>query len=112
MPDRTRAHPARKAARSAGLAYVSDDTMPGIRRQGAPGRFRYVSQSGKPVRDRTILRRIAELAIPPAWEAVWIAPAANAHLQATGRDARGRKQYRYHDAFAAIRDADKYAHLL
>jgi len=57
------------------------------------------------------LKRIRKLAIPPAWKNVWIAPFANAHLMATGRDARGRKQYRYHRDFAAVRDADKYAHL-
>src|SRR5689334_5321189 len=103
MPDRTTSmsRHARKAAHTAGLRYVSDEAIPGIRRQGRPGRFRYVSQSGKTVRDRAVLRRIAKLATPPAWESVWIAPSADAHLQATGRDARGRKQYRYHPAFAA-----------
>jgi DNA topoisomerase-1 len=63
------------------------------------------------VRDKSTLNRIKALVIPPAWKNVWIAPFANAHLMATGRDARGRKQYRYHPGFAAVRDADKYAHL-
>jgi DNA topoisomerase-1 len=104
--------PAKKAAGAAGLDYVSDTETAGIRRLGAPGRFRYVAPSGKKVRDRATIRRIRALAIPPAWRDVWIAPSSRAHLQATGRDARGRKQYRYHPQFAAMRDADKYAHLL
>jgi DNA topoisomerase I len=107
-----RPRPPGKAAQSAGLLYVSDEQSAGIRRKGPPGRFHYVGPGGKKVRDRATLRRIARLAIPPAWREVWIAPSARAHLQATGRDARGRKQYRYHAAFAAIRDADKYAHLV
>jgi DNA topoisomerase-1 len=101
-----------RAARSAGLRYVQDDQVNGISRTGAPGRFHYRLPSGKPVRDRATLKRIQALAIPPAWKQVWIAPSAHAHLQATGRDARGRKQYRYHAGFAAIRDADKFAHLV
>lgn len=101
-----------RAAQSAGLRYVQDEGVKGISRSGAPGRFRYRLPSGKSVRDRATLKRIRALAIPPAWRQVWIAPSADAHLQATGRDARGRKQYRYHAGFAAIRDADKYAHLI
>jgi DNA topoisomerase-1 len=100
------------AAQSAGLRYVLDEAQKGIRRAGAPGRFRYLLPSDKPVRDAATLKRIRMLAIPPAWNAVWIAPDADAHLQATGRDAKGRKQYRYHPDFAAIRDADKYSHLV
>lgn len=99
-----------EAAETAGLRYVSDDTD-GITRQGRPGRFRYRDGQGRPVRDSRILGRIRKLAIPPAWHNVWIAPHANAHLQATGRDAKGRKQYRYHADFIAIRDSAKYAHL-
>ena len=99
------------AAQSAGLLYISDGE-PGIARLGAPGRFRYRLPSGKPVGDKMVLKRIKSLAIPPAWRDVWIAPRADAYLQATGRDARGRKQYRYHPDFAAIRDATKYAHLV
>jgi DNA topoisomerase I len=99
------------AAHFAGLQYVSDD-MPGIARIGRNGHFRYRSTNGKPVRDRVILARIRSMAIPPAWRKVWIAPWPDAHLQATGRDARGRKQYRYHQEFAAIRDAAKFSHLV
>jgi len=102
---------AKLAARSAGLRYVSDEIVPGITRHGAPGHFYYRSPAGKPVRDKATLKRIRALAIPPAWKDVWIAPFANAHLMATGRDARGRKQYRYHPDFAAVRDGDKYARL-
>lgn len=104
--------PGRKAARSAGLRYVQDEQVKGISRQGPPKHFRYLSPAGKTVRDAATLKRIRTLAIPPAWKNVWIAPAPDAHLQATGRDAKGRKQYRYHPDFAAIRDADKYAHLV
>jgi len=99
-----------RAAKQAGLVYASD-AEPGISRLGRPGHFFYTGPSGKRVRDRATLKRIAGLAIPPAWRNVWIAPQANAHLAATGRDAKGRKQYRYHAAFAASRDADKYEHL-
>ncbi len=100
-----------KAAAAAGLRYVSDEGLAGITRHGAPGRFQYRRPDGKPVRDKATLNRIKALVIPPAWKQVWIAPYPNAHLMATGRDARGRKQYRYHPGFAAVRDADKYAHL-
>jgi DNA topoisomerase-1 len=102
----------RQAARAAGLTYVSDTGAVGIARKGRPSHFRYVGPAGKAIRDAATLRRIRALAIPPAWREVWIASCAKAHLQATGRDARGRKQYRYHPAFAAMRDADKYAHLI
>lgn len=102
----------RQAARAAKLRHVSDETVAGITRHGAKGRFRYHDPSGKVIRDVRVLRRIAKLAIPPAWTHVWIAPFANAHLLATGRDARGRKQYRYHPGFAAMRDSGKYQHLL
>lgn len=100
-----------EAAESAGLRYVTDDTG-GITRLGRPGRFRYRDARGKPVRDAKTLSRIRKLAIPPAWRDVWIAPQASAHLQAAGRDAKGRKQYRYHPDFIAIRDDAKYAHLV
>jgi DNA topoisomerase I len=103
---------ARKAARRAGLRYVSDDRVAGITRHGKPGRFFYKSPSGNRVRDARILKRIRKLAIPPAWIDVWIAPFENAHLAATGRDARGRKQHRYHNDFAAVRDRDKYGRLI
>ena len=102
---------AKTAARAAGLRYVSDEITAGISRHGAPGHFYYKRADGQLVKDKATLKRIRKLAIPPAWKNVWIAPFANAHLMATGRDARGRKQYRYHRDFAAVRDADKYAHL-
>ena len=100
----------RDAAASAGLKYVTD-REPGISRSGRAGHFQYRLVSGKPVRDRAVLQRIKSLVIPPAWTGVWIASRSDAHLQATGRDARGRKQYRYHPDFAAVRDQAKYAHL-
>ena len=100
----------RQTARQAGLRYMSDD-VPGISRRGRPGHFSYIGPSGKPIRDAATLKRIAKLVIPPAWKKVWIASVANAHLAVTGRDARGRKQYRYHPAFAALRDDGKYQHL-
>lgn len=93
------------------LRYFTD-SEPGLARVGKPARFRYVGPDGKTVRGKSTLARIGRLAIPPAWRDVWIAPDANAHLQATGRDAKGRKQYRYHPDFIAIRDRAKYSHLL
>lgn len=102
---------ARAAARSAGLRYVSD-TQPGIRRLRAGRGCRYVDPQGHPIHDSATLRRIRRLAIPPAWRDVWICPSPNGHIQATGRDARGRKQYRYHPQWVAVRDENKYAHLL
>jgi len=91
------------------LEYVSD-AGPGIRRIRRGRGFSYVSPSGKPVSDRE-RTRIEALAIPPAWTDVWICPVAEGHLQATGRDDRGRKQYRYHPVWRKQRDADKFAHL-
>ncbi len=99
------------AARSAGLRYVSD-AAPGIRRVRRRNGFGYRGSDGDAVRDPAMLQRIKALAIPPAWTDVWIAPQADAHLQATGRDARGRKQYRYHDGWRAVRDETKFAHML
>jgi DNA topoisomerase I len=98
------------AARHAGLRYMSD-AMPGIRRVRRGDRFVYRGPDGRAVRDARELRRIAALAVPPAWTEVWIAPSAEAHLQATGRDARGRKQYRYHQRWRSVRDETKYAHI-
>jgi DNA topoisomerase-1 len=95
----------------AALHYATD-TEPGLARIGKPGQFRYIGLGAKQVRGKTTLARIRRLAIPPAWRDVWIAPTANAHLQATGRDTKGRKQYRYHPDFVAIRDEAKYTHLL
>ncbi len=97
-------------ARQAGLSYVTD-ARPGIGREGRPGRFRYIDPSGKLLRDQDVLARIRALVIPPAWTHVWICPSESGHLQATGRDAKGRKQYRYHARWREIRDANKYEQL-
>jgi DNA topoisomerase I len=98
------------AAREAGLRYI-DDRQPGIRRQRRGRHFAYVYPDGSPVRDDAELRRIKALAIPPAYTDVWIAPIANGHVQATARDARGRKQYRYHKRWREVRDDAKYQRL-
>ncbi len=99
------------AARTAGLRYISD-ASPGIVRRRVGDGFRYTTPAGRTVRDRATLARIAALSIPPAWTDVWISPVADGHLQATGRDARGRKQYRYHAGWSAMRDVEKYDRLL
>jgi DNA topoisomerase-1 len=90
---------------------VSDDG-PGITRRRSGKGFSYRTPDGAPVKDKATLARIRKLAIPPAYEDVWIAPSEKAHIQATGRDARGRKQYRYHPAFIADRESTKYEHML
>jgi DNA topoisomerase I len=95
------------AAKAAGLMYVSDLT-PGIRRIARGKGFSYLCSDGKLLRDRRALRRIKTLAVPPAYRDVWICSHANGHIQATGRDARGRKQYRYHSRWREVRDAAKY----
>lgn len=100
-----------EAAEAAGLRYVSDEA-PGIRRIGRGKRFSYAMPDGEPVRDPATLERIRKLAIPPAYEDVWICPTPNGHLQASGRDAKGRKQYRYHEQFRAVRDSTKYEHIV
>jgi DNA topoisomerase-1 len=97
----------REAARAAGLRYVSD-AGPGIRRVRAGRGFSYRGADGRPIRDRDLLRWIRSLAIPPAWTDVWISPVRTGHILATGRDARGRKQYRYHPEWRAVRDDAKY----
>ena len=94
----------------AGLLHVSDD-MPGIRRLRCGTGFRYRDARGAPVRDKATLQRIRDLAIPPAYEDVWICASPRGHLQATGRDARGRKQYRYHAAWRTFRDTGKFDRL-
>ena len=101
----------RAAARLAKLRHVGDD-MPGITRTRARHGFDYRRPDGSLVDDFETLSRIKRLAIPPAWTAVWICPNANGHIQATGRDARGRKQYRYHPRWRQVRDASKYGKLL
>jgi len=99
------------SARSAGLVYTSDD-RPGIRRLGKGKRARYVGARNKPVRDADTLARIRSLVIPPAWTDVWICANPRGHLQATGRDARGRKQYRYHPKWRKVRDDTKYGRMI
>jgi DNA topoisomerase I len=93
--------------RAAHLTYVSD-LDPGIRRRKAGHGFNYIDADGKPITDETTLDRMRKLAIPPAWTDVWIAPEAHAHIQATGRDLKGRKQYRYHERWREVRDEHKY----
>jgi DNA topoisomerase-1 len=107
----TRAAPGAAAETPRGLVHVTD-TKPGIRRLRRGDGFRYVGPDGKAVRDAETLARIRKLAIPPAYEDVWICPKANGHVQATGRDARGRKQYRYHAAWREAKDADKFVRML
>jgi DNA topoisomerase-1 len=99
-----------QSAKAAGLRYVSD-TKPGIQRKRHGKSFRYIDADGTPVRDRDTLARIKSLVIPPAWTNVWICPNPNGHLQATGRDARGRKQSRYHPRWREIRDETKYSRM-
>ena len=94
-------------ARAAGLRYVTDH-RPGITRKRFRDSFRYSHPDGSPVRDAETLARIKSLVVPPAWTDVWICKEANGHLQATGRDARGRKQSRYHPKWRVIRDENKY----
>ena len=96
-----------ESAKSAGLRYVSGDAR-GIRREMGPLGFRFVGLDGKVIRKAAELKRIRALAIPPAWTDVWICADPRGHLQATGRDARGRKQYRYHPDWRACRDETKY----
>jgi DNA topoisomerase-1 len=103
--------PERAAARTAGLRYVSD-ADPGICRKRSGTGFRYVWPDGTSVTDPATLRRIRALAIPPAWTDVWICPIPNGHIQAAGRDAKGRKQYRYHAQWREVRDSDKYERMI
>jgi DNA topoisomerase-1 len=100
-----------ESAQAAGLRYVSD-TQPGIRRKKAGKGFAYVGTDGKTIRDAGELARIRSLAIPPAYTDVWICPSPNGHIQATGRDARGRKQYRYHPKWREVRDETKFGRML
>ncbi len=100
-----------ESAQAAGLRYVSD-TQPGIRRKRAGKGFVYLGPDGKTIRDAKELARIRSLAIPPAYTDVWICPSPNGHIQATGRDARGRKQYRYHPKWREVRDETKFGRML
>ena len=99
-----------EAAQEAGLQYVSDDG-PGYTRKAINGDFEYLDTAGKRIRDDQRVVRIRRLAIPPAWTDVWICPSPAGHIQATGRDARRRKQYRYHERWREIRDQNKFARL-
>ena len=101
----------RDAAESVGLVYVSDES-PGIRRRKAGKGFAYLKPDGSRLTEPAALGRIKSLAIPPAYTDVWICPKPNGHIQATGRDAKGRKQYRYHPAFREVRESTKYGHML
>src|SRR5918998_1935948 len=101
----------KEAAEEAGLRYVSDE-QPGYTRKKKGDDFEYFDTQGKPITDETRILRIRRLAIPPAWTDVWICPSPNGHLQATGRDARRRKQYRYHEKFRETRDQTKYEKML
>src|SRR4029453_9264109 len=96
----------REAAESVGLIYVSDEE-PGIRRRKAGKGFSYKRPGGDTVKDAAALKRIRSLAVPPAWTDVWICPRANGHIQAIGRDLKGRKQYRYHDGWRGVGAAPK-----
>ena len=107
---RTKSESPRAAARDAGLRYVSD-AQPGIARVRRGRGFVYL-KGDRIVRDKATIARIRKLAIPPAWRDVWICPDANGHIQATGRDARGRKQYRYHPEWRKARDGTKYERVL
>ena len=99
------------SAKEAGLRYTND-SRPGIRRIRRGSSFRYLASDGKTIRDAGELRRIKSLVIPPAWKDVWISPDPRGHLQASGRDARGRKQYRYHTKWREVRDETKYDRLI
>lgn len=96
-----------ESSKAAGLRYVTD-AKPGITRKKWGKSFRYFDKDGKQIKDEETLKRIRSLVIPPAWTDVWICPVANGHLQATGRDARHRKQSRYHPKWRAVRDETKY----
>jgi DNA topoisomerase-1 len=99
------------SAEAAGLRYVSDETEPGIRQRRAGRGYTYTLPNGQPVRDPELLLHIRRLAIPPAWTDVWICRDPSGHIQATGRDAKGRKQYLYHPRWREVRDMDKYGRL-
>jgi DNA topoisomerase I len=100
-----------EVAKAAGLRYTAD-TRPGITRGKDGDTFRYFDASGALITDTDVIVRIKSLAIPPAWTDVWICPQENGHLQATGRDARGRKQYRYHPRWREARDENKYGKMI
>ena len=105
------ANPAIVSAQTVGLEYVSD-ADPGLRRRKSGQSFRYLDAGGKPVTDDATLHRVRALAIPPAYRDVWICPRPDGHLQATGRDARGRKQYRYHARWSEARGLEKFSRVV
>ena len=100
-----------EVAEEAGLRYVSDE-QPGYTRKTKGDDFDYFDTEGRKIRDETRLLRIKRLAIPPAYTNVWICPTPNGHIQATGRDGRGRKQYRYHERWREVRDENKYDRMI
>jgi len=100
-----------EAAKAAGLRYVTD-AMPGIRRKRSGKNFSYIDAKGQLIRDCKELERLKALAIPPAWTEVWICPNPHGHILATGRDAKGRKQYHYHPQWRAVRDETKYHRMI
>jgi len=111
MSEPSPADPSRLAAREAGLRYATDEA-PGFTRRRRGRGFSYHDQDGNTIRDPEVIARIRALAIPPAWTDVWICTDPRGHLQATGRDARGRKQHRYHPEFRAARDEAKFGRLV
>jgi DNA topoisomerase-1 len=100
-----------RSAQEAGLRWVSDTRL-GIRREMGSLGFRYIGVNGRVIRHKAEITRINKLAIPPAWTAVWICPDPRGHIQATGRDAKGRKQYRYHPEWRTYRDENKYDRMI
>jgi DNA topoisomerase-1 len=111
IADRKNGNGPLEAAEEAGLRYISEN-QPGYTRKGKSDEFEYLDTEGKAVRDEQRLLRIKRLAIPPAWTDVWISPSANGHIQATGRDARKRKQYIYHERWREMRDENKYERIV
>jgi DNA topoisomerase-1 len=101
----------RRAASRAGLRYVTDGVS-GIRRKRVGGGWAFYAPDGTLIKDRLVRKRISSLAIPPAWTQVWICPDPDGHIQATARDARGRKQYRYHPQYREARDRSKFRRML
>src|SRR5687768_5483274 len=94
-------------AEERGLIYVNDNEMPGITRKKSGAGFSYYNPDGSLIKSRPVIRRIKKLAIPPAYTSVWICPLDDGHIQATGRDAKGRKQYRYHAEWLALTNGNK-----
>lgn len=101
----------RKLRTAVSLTFSSDET-PGISRRRSGRGWSYRDAQDRVIRDRETIRRIKSLAIPPAYSSVWISPSPVGHIQATGRDAKGRKQYRYHEQYRALRDGNKYEHMM